>query len=470
MTHAAPTRIAGTHLQLRRAGLGREIARTAAFNIAQTAAAGLGGVVIARALGATVQGEYAAITAWFGIAVLAGQLGQPAAVCFFVAKDPENARAYIATSRSMTFATGAAALVLGELLAPLLGRGRAEVVFGYRMIFAASVVSFVAAGYIYALQGRDIRRWNVTRLVQPTLGFLGIIVAWRIGALDLRTALLVVVATLSVQLLWAYIVCRRAGLAPGRAELRLVRPLFSYGAAQIAALTPATVNAQLDQLILSQAVPAADLGRYAIAVTLSLLPLPLVSAIGYVAFPRLAAGGLRGEVGRKAQMRALAGAAGLAAGLMVPIAGAAPWLVPLVFGSEYGQAVPLLWVLAPGTIFLASGQVLGDLLRGNNRPGSVAKAQSIAALFTVALLLALLPVVGVYGAAVATSVAYGVALAAMLVSIRRMWRQQAVQPETSRCPHGRRKVDLRTDYVFVGSKYRHPRVTGSHRMDRNIKI
>ena len=54
-------------------------------------------------------------------------------------------------------------------------------------------------------------------------------------------------------------------------------------------MTPATVNAYLDQLVLSQLVPPAALGCYAIAVSATLVPVPLVSAIGNVAFPRLAA-------------------------------------------------------------------------------------------------------------------------------------------------------------------------------------
>jgi Na+-driven multidrug efflux pump len=79
----------------------------------------------------------------------------------------------------------------------------------------------------------------------------------------------------------------------------------------------------------------------------------------------------------------------------------------------------LLWILTPGAVFLACGQVAGDLLRGRNRPGVVAWAQGLAAVFTVVLLLALLPVIGVYGAAIASTVAYGAALAAMLRSLQR---------------------------------------------------
>jgi O-antigen/teichoic acid export membrane protein len=79
-----------------------------------------------------------------------------------------------------------------------------------------------------------------------------------------------------------------------------------------------------------------------------------------------------------------------------------------------------VWILIPGAIFLACGQVVGDLLRGRRQPGAVARAQGLAAIFTVALLFALLPLVGVSAAAIASTVAYGVALAAMLRRLRRL--------------------------------------------------
>jgi O-antigen/teichoic acid export membrane protein len=194
----------------------------------------------------------------------------------------------------------------------------------------------------------------------------------------------------------------------------MIRPLVTYGIIQIAALAPATVNAQLDQLVLSQTVRPADLGRYAIAVSLTSLPIPLAAAIGNVAFPRLAARlATAPEPGRLDRMAVL-GAAGIATALLVPLAAVAHWAVPLVFGPAYNGAVPLLWILTPGAVFLACGQVAGDLLRGHGQPALVAWAQGLAAVFTVLLLLALLPVIGIYGAAIASTVAYGIALVAML--------------------------------------------------------
>jgi O-antigen/teichoic acid export membrane protein len=404
-------------------GMGKLIARTAGFNMLVAVASGLASVVVARALGPTGRGEYAAIMAWFGISCIIGQMGLPAALCFYVAKDPLRAPDYIATSRAMILATGMLALAVGLLVAPVLSRGNPEVASSYRMAFGISVVTYVGIAYTYALQPRHILAWSVVRTIQPVLTLLILCALWLLKLLTLDAALFTLAATTTLQLGWGYWHCRRNALAPGHARFSLLSPLASYGIAQIAALAPATLNAQLDQLVLSQTVAAAVLGRYAIAVSLTCLPIPLVAAIGNIAFPRLAAQSVVTEETEKMQRNAIVASAVIAAAMLLPLAAVAHWMVPFLFGTGYRGAVPLLWILTPGAIFLACGQVAGDLLRGRNRPAVVAWAQGLAAVFTVVLLLALLPIVGVYGAAIASTVAYGAALAAMLNSLRRMARR-----------------------------------------------
>jgi antigen flippase len=407
---------------LRKPGTPRSIARTAGFNVASTVAAGLAGVVLARVFGPTVRGEYAAVTSWFGMVLLVGGMGQPAALCFYVARDPDRARQYVATSRAMMLSTGALAMTAGLLLAPILARGHPDVIAGYRIAFGASIVSFVGASYTFSLQARDLRRWNVVRVTQPVLGLIGVMVLWRLRLLTLDAMMSILAASMLLQLCWSYRACRKVGLAPGRASAALVRPLLLYGLAQIAAATPTALNIQLDQLVLSQTVAPADLGRYAVAVSMCSLPVPFVTAIGHVAFPRLAAESSVTNATRRLQRLAVLGSAGLAAGMIIPLSVAAYWVVPLVFGASYRAAVPLMWMLAPGAVFLACGQVVGDLLRGRKHPGVVAWSQGAAVIFTVVLLIVLLPLIGVAGAAVASTIAYGIALGVMLRSLSRLPR------------------------------------------------
>jgi O-antigen/teichoic acid export membrane protein len=367
-----------------------------------------------------MRGEYAAVTAWFGVVCMIGGMGQPAALCFYVAHHSGTARDYVATSRAMMLVTGIAALAGGILLAPLLARGNAGLTVAYRIVFATSIVAFVGASYTFSLQATNLHWWNQVRLSQPVVSLAFLIVLWRLRLLTLDVALIVLATTMLLQLGWAYYRCRSAGLVPGHGQVRLVQPLARYGVSQIAAMTPAALNANLDQLVLSQAVPPAALGRYAIAVSCSLLPIPLASAIGNVAFPRLASRQRVDGLAGRMQWLGIVGSGCVAAGALVPLDLVAPWFVPHVFGPGYTGVAPLLWILTPAGVFLACSQVTGDVLRGRKRPLVVARAEGLGAVFTVILLLALLPVAGVYGAAIASAVAYGVALGMMLLSLRRL--------------------------------------------------
>jgi O-antigen/teichoic acid export membrane protein len=405
---------------LRRRGFARSVAQTGGFNFATMALAGLGGIIIARAFGPTVTGEYAAVTVWMGVSLTVGGMGQRAAVVYYVAREPLRAREYVATSRAMMLATGIVTLVAGFLLAPVLAHRLPAATAGYRIAFGSSIVVFLGGSFVASLQARDLHRWNVIGLIQPVFSLIAIAVLWRLRRLTLDAALIVLAATMLLQLVWAYGYCRRMGLAPGRARVALVWPLLTYGAVQIVAELPGTLNVQLDQLVLSQTVPAADLGRYAIAVSISLLPVPLVSAIGNVAFPRLAAEHEITGATRQLERLSVLGGACLAVAVMAPTAAMSYWLVPLVFGAAYRGAVPLLWILTPGSVFLACGLVTGDLLKGRRQPAVLASAHGIAAIVTVVLLFALLPLVGVYAAAIASTVSYGVALAIMLHRLSRL--------------------------------------------------
>jgi O-antigen/teichoic acid export membrane protein len=326
--------------------------------------------------------------------------------------------------------TGAIAMAVGLVVAPVLAHGHPGLTGAYRIAFAGSILGFIGAGYTFSLQATSTARWNLVRVSQPVLALTGILVLRGLHLLTLDTVLDVLIVTMAIQLGYAYYWCRRSNLAPGHAQVDLIRPLVRYGLAQIAAAAPATVNGYLDQLVLSQLVPPADLGRYAVAVSITTVPVPLVSAIGNVAFPRLAARRRASADSRRLQRGAVVISACTATAMLLPIAAIAFWLIPEVFGPAYRGAVPLLWILTPGGIFLACGQVVGDLLRGLGQPGHVATAQGLAAVFTVILLVALLPSTGVAAAAIASTVSYGVALAVM---IRWLWRP----PRTAEARHRR---------------------------------
>ena len=82
MTPQVTANAAGRHMRelasaLRPRGVGHLVARTAGYDTASAAVAGLGGIIVACALRPEMRGEYA-VSAWFGVALMIGGIGQPA--------------------------------------------------------------------------------------------------------------------------------------------------------------------------------------------------------------------------------------------------------------------------------------------------------------------------------------------------------------------------------------------------------
>jgi len=415
---AGPSRARRTWARLRDPGHTRTVAATALVNVGSTVVAAAAGVVLARSLGPSDRGDYAAVVAWFGVVLIIGELGQTAATTYHVARYPENAKDYTATSRLMMTVTGALTAGVGFLVAPLIAHGDADLLLSYRVVFLVCLPVFVGASYSFALQAVSIKRWNVMRVAQPIAYLTLVVVAQVTGHLTLVVATGVLAVTVTAQAGLAYVLGRHSGLTGGRARREHVRPLTRYGFSQVLASAPQSFNGRLDQLVLSQTVRSSDLGHYAVAVTLSGLAVPVVSALGNVLFPRLAAMKRGGAVERRLVRSAVLTSSVIALVVVGILTATAFITVPLIFGPEYDESVKLVWLLAPAGVLLASTQVASDLLRGRGQPGSVALAQGLGLVVTIILLAVLIPMWGAAGAAVATGVACAVTWVLLMHALR----------------------------------------------------
>lgn len=384
----------------------RDVRSTAGVNVAATLLASVGGIVLARQLGATDRGGLVTVLLWPAVAGSLASLGLTQATCYFLARRRSAGAAIMAAAARAALLTGVVVAIAGFIVAPLIGRTETVTVM-MRLAFAFSPI-FIAGGvWMSALQAVAIASWNRARIVQPVTYFVLVAGLAIVHRLTVTTATIAFCCALLLQGAYARV---RAGMdVDGResAPPDVLRTLYGYGVKVWAASVPQLINLRLDLLALSvmPAVAAADLGVYAVAVSLSLLALPASVAFGSVAFPKVAASTSE-PAARRIERLSLLGAASTSALVLAPVCIVAPFAVPILFGSEFREAVGCLWLLAPGTVFLALNRVLADLLQGRGRPLSTAVAEGFGAALTVVLLLALTPRFGIRGAAFASSVAY----------------------------------------------------------------
>jgi O-antigen/teichoic acid export membrane protein len=97
----------------------------------------------------------------------------------------------------------------------------------------------------------------------------------------------------------------------------------------------------------------------------------------------------------------------LTAAIAVPIAAAAPFVIPLVFGDDYKKASTSLALLLPGVILYAPVSILVVYLSvRRGRPGLSLIVAAVGMILTAAAAVALIPPLGGSGAAVASSIGY----------------------------------------------------------------
>jgi O-antigen/teichoic acid export membrane protein len=175
---------------------------------------------------------------------------------------------------------------------------------------------------------------------------------------------------------------------------------------------------RLDLLLVNILLGSSAAGQYSISSRLAELMFVLPGAVGTAILSRSASSSA-------AEMDHLAPRSfwiTLALGIITAfgLALLGRFAIPLAFSSAFDSSYLPMLLLLPGTVVVGSSAVLANDLVGRGRPGIMSIAAFGAFVVTVVLDLLLIPVYGLIGAAVASSIAYcgyGVLLVSLYLRI-----------------------------------------------------
>jgi O-antigen/teichoic acid export membrane protein len=104
-----------------------------------------------------------------------------------------------------------------------------------------------------------------------------------------------------------------------------------------------------------------------------------------------------------------------------------PWLVPLVFGKEFVNSVPMIQVVLPGIFLMIGFRILNSRLTGMGKPQVAIFTFLPALLINFAANLVLIPVYGGVGAAWSTNISYAIGSLAYLFVYTKMTKMPIVE-------------------------------------------
>mgnify|MGYP003600174669 FL=1 len=393
---------------------GPRLHSTSAANLLLVGSLGFAALIVARVLGPAAYGDYSLAITLCAIAVLTLTLGTGIAVRLLYVEHGQRAFGPYAQ------VTIGAAVATFVVLAPMTAMFQDSLTFGLAVGFlgAITVLSRQAIDGYHAL-GRTERAIMLTAAAAALNAALVLVLA----ALHVLTATWAVLVAALCAFLPLIAFLRTAGPAhfnplPLRVHWPLAKRMVRIGLPTLGNSLGISILQRADRVVLAAFAGPAALGIYAAAAGLGELARIAPTSIGQVAFYRASTRDLRAE--RRLRVMGLL----LAAVLTAVTIALAPLLVPLLYGQEYIDSVPILQVIALGEVVYALSFVDSRLLLGRGRVKVVGALGLACAIFGMAVYFVLIPPLAGMGAAWASVVNYAALSILMAVAY---WRDNRTE-------------------------------------------
>ena len=165
------------------------------------------GVVTARALGPSGRGVTVALTTLSQLAGFLFAMGVAQSLSYYIARRPEDGPALFTTWVVMLLPLTALALVIAELLLPVIFSGpggEQAVMIGRWFLITIVVVVGLELNYGLLLGTQDFFAYNVLRFAQPALIAVALVVLWGVDLLTVESALISATVALPCCWRWAW--------------------------------------------------------------------------------------------------------------------------------------------------------------------------------------------------------------------------------------------------------------------------
>lgn len=372
----------------------------------------LNGVLTSRLLAPDDRGALALILTATALSYLVSSLGTSTAIRVFQGRETwASFRTYLFVSAWL--------LSLNVLL--VFGTAVAFAEFGYvehsvvlPLILVLGVATFISSQLLDVLnaQGLVSRSASVNNLGHfSTLVALGIIYLAFDGGL-LGMVLAAYIAGFVARVVLCILAMRRVGVklgvvSPDRGRT-LIRQGFRFWGINLAQ----TLTSRADQLLLVALANTYAVGIYAVAVAPASVMQVVSNSVGQVALREAASGVLTAK-----RLFRACGVAFLVVGFYTALMWfAAPTLIPLVFGADYSDAVPVVRILLLAELARSPYLVLIRALAGLNRPFAATASSLLGLVILAVSMVVLVPKFGVEGAAFSVVITSVILLAVSAVS------------------------------------------------------
>ncbi len=385
------------------------------------------GLISARLLGPGAKGLATGVLTWMQLLIWASSTGLSIATlvklpprCPDGLESRDTIGVALGNAVMFTCVAGAMVTLAGAAFLPRtlahLGPTAGDLVLVAVVTVPIGMLGVIASAVQLAL-GRRVyyNAAQISNAMVMTLVTIGLAVATRL------TAGGVVAAAIAGTVVSTMVASRGLPWTRLAIELKTLRHDLRFGLwAQLGSFFRLT-NLRLDYLVMSAALPARELGLYATANNV-LLPLFTLPAAVSLLLAVKVSNATDSTVGAGARRVALISAEAWRYSLIalfggILIGAASIVAVPFLLGNAYRDSVGLIWILLPGSVLFCYTTIATAGAVAMQRVWVGIAAEAAAAVATLLLLPFLLPGLEAVGAAITSSIAYGLSAAAAAIGL-----------------------------------------------------
>jgi O-antigen/teichoic acid export membrane protein len=371
------------------------------------------GIIVAHWLGAKGVGELAVVNVAVTTIVQLGSFGLPSSNTYFIAQDRAHFRAATINSLLFAAAVGSVCAVALSGLASVrpdwFGFVPTELIRIAALQIPFLLVTLIGLNILLALG--KLREFNLLDLVGQSfllVNALLILVVLRQG-LDVLVTMNTITSVLVSLVVVVLLVAAGKKLVgfKWRVDVALLRRMIRYGLKFHISVLAGAIIFRADLLVVNHFRTPEEAGVYSVATQFGMLLMLLPSVIATLLFPRVTAeqdahGETTWQVTKHTALIMLVCC--LAA---VPVS----FLLPLVYGAAFSEATTLLLILLPGVYLIGLESVLVQHFNALGLPRTIPVYWIVTLVVNLLLVFALVPQLGAYGAAIASTVSYALIFA-----------------------------------------------------------
>ncbi len=378
----------------------RAVAHLMGIRVVALAGNVLSGLLTAKFLGPSGRGELAALIVAPAIIAPICTLGLHASLIYNVRRDPENASRYFGTALLMLLGTGLIGTTASMLLIQfwLGNQYSASTIDFARLILLIVPLNVISPSFAAVLEANGKFGTSNSVIYVQALVTLALLAILAFTGLLTPHAAALCYSGFAIPIFFyiSYQACKIlkptwSFAAPFR------RSLLRFGIRFYGVDILGVASSFLDQFIVVLFLSPADVGNYAVALSLTRVLQVAQGAVSTVLFPSIAGQDLPSVVDMVGRAVRVTSMVNLLGAICLSVAG--PYLLTMVYGTKFEPAVTPFLILLFEAVFSSAARTLAQAFSASGRPSAVTGMELAGVASSISGMVVLVPHLGIVGAA-----------------------------------------------------------------------